>query len=206
MGWMFPLPIVVLIAAALYTFITQAGYDKPLNITEVKSALGVLPIPLVSLWIIGLFRDLVKPDGKELLLSLPLNELTFGLLRVVRIVGLYMLLYWGPALYLLLHTREKFTAADVYLPSVTILFLVSLSFALIILVKSVEVSLSVIGVFCTMSYMTRGGITGNLYVFHWSFPKPLVDSASVAWTLAVGSICLLIVGQWLLYKREYLMK
>jgi hypothetical protein len=206
MGWMFALPIVVLFVAALYIYITDAGYEKPLILTEVKQALGILPLPLVSLWVIGLFRDLVKPNSKELLLSLPVNELTFGLLRVFRVLALYLLVFWVPTSYLMAHTRETITAADIYLPMVAILFLVSLSFALILLVKSVEVCLTIIGVYCTMSYMMRGGGMGTLYVFHWSLPKPYAASASVAWTLAVGSICLLIVGQWLLYRREYLMK
>lgn len=209
MGGIFITPLIVMVVSSVYVWLVYRGYPTDSMMVQIRGAFGVFSLPFISVWIIGLFQDIVESDGKESLLSLPYRAPFFGIIRVIRMTLLYIVLFFIVLLALTLimfGSYPPLDACDWYLPIVSILFFSGLSFFCIVLTKNTLISYTILCVYCVFQYMTRGGFSLSIYPFQWSFSMPYTSNVFVACLLLV-STCFLYGGSQIIFsKREYLLK
>lgn len=209
MGGIFAVPIITMIAGALYVWIVYRGYPVDTLMGHIRGSFGIFSLPFICMWIFGLLQDIVESDGKETLLSLPYRSKIFGIARVLRMTLFYMVIFFVIFLGLVgIMLRGNFTlqALDIVLPILSLLFFSGFSFFIIVLTKNSLISYTIFCVYCIFQYMSRGAFSASVYPFHWSFPKPYTDDYLVAALLFLFACILYILGQHLFSNREHLLR
>ncbi|HBI04619.1 MAG TPA: hypothetical protein DDY49_11390 [Paenibacillaceae bacterium] len=206
MEWNFYLPIFVTIISTSYVYVVLAGWNQPLLFSEIKKTLGLWSIPCVSFWTIGLYKNLVDSDGKELLLAMPYKVMQYGFIRTLRMSLIYILFFYTCLLIVLLFSEENMTMVDWILPGVNILFFSFLSFVIILASKNIAISYGLIGVYSSTNFITYGSFSGWVYPFYWSLPRHDLQFLQVLMGLILATFVCIVLGQWILTKKEYLVK
>lgn len=206
-GTAFYFPIVMGVFAAIYCYIKNYGFENAEVMKNIKSSIGIFFLPWVFIWVLGLFQDLLDSKGKELLLSLPYDDTSYGIKRVLRITLCFLLIFYALffGLSWSLKTASDITVMDLILPVCAIMFYSSLAFLSIVLTKSMMMSYCLIATFSIFAYLTRGGAFGALYPFQWSFPKPFLGDGFAAFVLTVVTIVLFSIAVHLFKKRSRLL-
>lgn len=183
-------------------------FDSTSEINLIRNQWGTLTLPWICLWIIPMFQDLADARGKEALLSLPYNHFTFGAMRVIRTTILYFIIFYigWCSVSLFLNLFDQWEWFDFVLPLVSIFFLATLSFISIVLTRNLMYSYIIIGVFCSMQYMTRGSALGPLYPFHWSFPNPARTHEENLFILLCVSIIFITISNIFFKNRAFMLK
>lgn len=202
MGVYFFIPIVVMLLCIANTFNKVFYYNANLEIEYLRELFGVVPVISVSFWVISLFNAIVEPDCKETILSLPYNDYIFGVGRVVRIIVIYLGIFYFSLFWGSLNLGTSLEICDYYLPVVSILFFSALSFFSTIVIKSTIGGYGVTCIFFSLAYMTRGAATGFLYPFQWCNPKPMTDDLVIAIALFISALSLLLLAQIRMKKRQ----
>lgn len=210
MGGLFYLPFIMMMIAAAYVTIHYSGYSDNQNMLKyIRHDFGVLSIPLVIVWIIGLFQDFVETKGKEAILALPYSSTYSGIMRVLRMSLLYVVIFFILFVFLvirLLPGHQLILLSDICLPILSVLYFAALSFLFMMIVKNSIVCYIIIGVYSIFLYMTRGAFTFGLYPFQWSFPQPNFDELRCTVILLIASVIGLYISQKIFQNKEFLLK
>ncbi|CCQ94926.1 membrane hypothetical protein [[Clostridium] ultunense Esp] len=204
MGWAFPLPIVVSILMALFHYAIHGGSENLIPIEAIRYGLGFFSVPFISVWAIHLYQNLVNPEEKEVLLSLPYQPFSFGLLRLLRITLIYLIFFWSVQIFLYSHSREGAAVLDWVFPVVLIFYFSSLSYFIVLAVKNVLIGYALLGIYIVFEYTTRGGFSGPFYAFQWVNPKPTLESGYNLLALILLTLAFLLIAQWILTNRDLL--
>lgn len=209
MGGLFYIPILTMLLSAAFCLVQYAGLEDRYLLPQLKHAMGVLSIPLVSVWIIGIFQDYTDVEGKETLLALPYSPVHSGLVRVCRMAGLYALLFvivYGVLAALLSSGQIGTFLEGLYLPLIAIFLFSGLSFLLIVVFKHPISCYIMAGGYALFHYMTRGAYSLGVYPFQWSLPQPYMDSLLCSYMMLAALAILLAVAQLLFTNREFMLK
>jgi len=206
-GPLFYLPIVTGLLASGYCLLRNYGYDNVEVIKNIRIGLNIFCVPFVFIWIIGLFQDLLDSEGKETLLSLPYNNLSYGILRVCRMFGLYLIYFYilFITLCIILQCLDDISLVDLFFPTISIFFYASMAFLVIVVTKSMAISYAIVSVFTIFAYLTRGAAVGPINPFYWSFPRPFLDSNYVMLVLVTISTYMLYISTIIFKKRNLLL-
>jgi hypothetical protein len=206
LGIMFIIPIIMYIIIYAFLYFSYFKHDLFIEIETFKKIVGVIPVIGVSFWIITLFGDFVDSQSKECLLSLPYNNFNFGILKVLKINGIYLLIFYIFIAACSYSIKLNITFNFVITPLLEIIFFCSFSFFSVVLTKNIAGAYIFVGVFTCLSYMTRGGAVGWIYPFQWAHPKPGVNYNAINITLIFCALFFYIVAHWIFKNKEYLVR
>lgn len=196
-------PIVAYIMILLVIILSYLGFVELMSYEEIKQVMGLLCMPAISFWIVSLYLNIVDRDIKEVILSLPYKRLQFGLRRVARVFIVYTGIFYFVLLLVLKFAGKNIGIGEVVLPLVGMIFFTGLSFTAILVIKNEIFTYVVIGIIGTFEYVTRGGLTGWFYPFQWVLNRPYYSKIHIV-ILLINAGVLLLLGQWMSGKREYL--
>jgi hypothetical protein len=207
MGIFFCVPVIIM--ALCGTYIVFAKYEFSEPIIMLRKGFGIFPIIGISIWIYYIFEDLLDSNGKELLLSMPYNDIDYGLFRIIKLTLVYVIMFYVFLFAILVLTLERnyvFQFQDIYFPILSIFFYSGFSFLTAVIAKNNLISFTVLGVFSVFMYSTRGGVSACIYPFQWSNPNPYYNPAIVALALIAATAALYASANFFFNNREFLMK
>lgn len=195
-------PIPVFAGLLMLSVVPYIGFVEVLMVSQIKSIMGIFGVIFVAFWVISLYTNFVEEDMKEVMLALPYKTMQLGMIRTLRMMGLYCLLFF-PILFILAKlSRFVMNIYDVLFIMNGIFFFTSVSFVVILIVKSEMGAYGVIGLIAIYEYTTRGALTGWFYPFQWANNRPFYTWKEAVILFAI-SILLCLIAQWRLGNREY---
>lgn len=210
LGGIFYFPIIIMFIVVIYISVKYSGYSYQSALPYIKHDFGSIVMPLIGVWIIGSFQDFVETDGKEIILSQPYNSKKYGILKVLQLTLFYFLFL---LLFLIILTIvfepgniNDLTKIDILLAIVSVIYISSLSFFLMVTIKNSLICYILLGCYLLFLYMTRGAFSYGIYPLQWSHPQPYLDNFSCILMLSVSSSLILMVSQIIFQNREYLLK
>ncbi|PQQ66898.1 hypothetical protein [Acetivibrio saccincola] len=196
-----------LFAVFIYHFKLAGGsatkYESLQTWVFLLSAVGALA------WILPAYFEIVNPDSKELMLSLPINSFKFGFLRMLRLYTIYVLFILSVFTFIYIisdNTRLGFGIVEGALIAGALFFLSGLGLASLLLTRQVVIGSAVPIGWVAVSYFFRGGGQWYLHPCQWIRPKPFVPYWKFVVALWIAGLIFHIIFTFLLKRREYLMK
>ena len=107
MGWTFFFPIVLLLGLTIFLYITHHGHLSLIPFQSIKYTFGIFAMTGISIWIIGIFQDLLEIDSRELLLSFPYDAFYYGIFRVLRVTSIYLIIFLCLYLFLVSNHHQE---------------------------------------------------------------------------------------------------
>lgn len=196
-------PFLVYAMIIVILVLPQLGFVELLSPVGIKKLMGLFCVPSISLWVIGLYKNIVSREMKEVILSLPYTDLQFGILRVCRIFFIYVGIFYSMLIVIILSSKEALLVDCIILPLIGMVFFTAISFVTILITKNELFTYVIIGAIGTYEYVTRGGVTGWFYPFQWVLKYPYYSKINII-ILLLSSGILLMIGHILSTKREYL--
>lgn len=137
MGWTFFFPIVLLLGLTIFLYITHHGHLSLIPFQSIKYTFGIFAMTGISIWIIGIFQDLLEIDSRELLLSFPYDAFYYGIFRVLRVTSIYLIIFLCLNLFLVSNHHQELSpsllAKDFYFPIITIIYFAAFTFFIVML-------------------------------------------------------------------------
>lgn len=196
MGWAFFIPFLpfTILGIQLLNYNNEA--------VSIYLTLEFLVAPLGCWWLVFLFHEYFEGGLDELLPSYPLLKSYHGLLRG----GIIMTIYFSLMLLFILFTSIVITDSTfgpMALKYISLSFLFcSVGFLLVMCLRSVTISLSIIAIYTVTEFMTRGDVIPWHHLFTFNIEPPTyADSVSDAIIHVIFGVIFLCVGQLILNKR-----
>ncbi|MEN8906561.1 MAG: hypothetical protein ABF289_11440 [Clostridiales bacterium] len=164
----------------------------------------------IIILIIPLFSNLVNPMANELILSLPLGGIGYVLIRVVRIILIYILLTFTIYSIIYFTTNKKnFLGHFVDIKLICSSFIFLAGFGLLVMLigrNPIYAYTSTIFLF-VFSYFFRGSGLMYWHVCQWIQPKPNFSAIwKLEYTMFISGVICFILSSIFIKNKNYLLK
>jgi hypothetical protein len=196
MGWSFFVPFFPFLILD-FQLLQYSGESANIFLT-----LEFLAAPLGSWWIVFMYHEYFEGGLDELIYSYPLSKWYHGLVRSGVVMVLYILLFLISLSFIAVTILDfAFGPAAMRYLGLTFLF-GSVGFFLIVTLKSVVISLSVIAIYTVTEYMTQGDVIPWPHVFEFYLTAPTYKDSIPTFVMhSLFGIVLSILGQIILNKQ-----
>ena len=159
-------------------------------------------------WIITHYLEIVNQESKELILSLPIDGLRYGFLRMLRMFAVYT----SPVLLLLyfiysISNGDKlaYGMVDVFLIAGALFFVSGLGMTAFLLSRNLIIGYGIPILWVAISFFYRGGASWLWHTCQWICPKPFESSLKYAVSHWITGMVLYIISAFIIKQRKYLM-
>lgn len=167
------------------------------------AAVGVL------VWVLPAYVDYINPDAQELLLSFPMGGIFLGFLRTIRLILVYIasILILFYVVYLNSDLKGfKGGVEDALIIAAALFFLSGLGLFSLFIVRYLAVGFAVPIFWLSFSYFYNGAGTWILHPCQWLKPKYALPVWQAVSGLFIAGLIFILIANWLLRRREYLLK
>lgn len=175
---------------------------------SLQTTVFIISVVGVLVWILPAYVEVVKPESKELILSLPIDGLTFGFLRMVRLFALYTVFVLTLLFVVYVignENRLEYGIVEVFLISGAVFFISGLGMTVFLISKNLVIGYGIPILWVSISFFYRGGASWLWHTCHWINPNPFESSLKYAVSHWITGMVLYIISAFIIKQRKYLM-
>lgn len=200
--------ILLALAATMIVHLVLMGGSATKYIS-LQTSVFVISVVGVLVWTLTPYLEIVHPESKELILSLPIDGFRYGFLRMLRLFAIYT----GPVLLLLFFIysisdgdRLEYGMADVFLIAGALFFVSGLGMTSFLLSRNLIIGYGISVLWVAISFFYRGGASWLWHTCQWIYPKPFESSLKYAVAHWITGMVLYIISAFIIKQRNYLMR
>ncbi|HHV28787.1 hypothetical protein [Acetivibrio mesophilus] len=194
-------------AAVIFHLVLMGGAVT--KYISLQTSVFVISVVGVLVWILTPYLEIVQPESKELILSLPIDGFRYGFLRILRLFAVYT----GSVLLLLYFIysisdgqRLAYGIIDMFLISGALFFVSGLGMVAFLLSRHLIIGFGIPVLWVAISFFYRGGASWFWHTCQWINPKPFESSLKYAVAHWVTGIVLYVMSAFIIEQRKYLMR
>ncbi|HOP93505.1 hypothetical protein N1236_07505 [Acetivibrio thermocellus] len=200
--------ILLAFAAVMIFFLVLMGGAATKYIL-LQTTVFVVSVVGVLAWILTPYMEIVQPESKELILSLPIDGFKYGFLRMLRLFAIYtgfvlLLLYF---IYSISDgDRLEYGIVDIFLIAGALFFVSGFGMTAFLVSRQLIIGYGIPILWVAISFFYRGGASWLWHTCQWINPKPFESSLKYAVAHWITGLVLYVVSAFLIEQRKYLMR
>ena len=198
--------LLALVVTMILHFVLMGGAAT--KYISLQTMVFIISVVGILVWIITPYLEVVNPESKELILSLPIDGLRYGFLRMLRMFAVYT----SPVLLLLyfiysISNGDKlaYGMVDVFLIAGALFFVSGLGMTAFLLSRNLIIGYGIPILWVAISFFYRGGASWLWHTCQWICPKPFESSLKYAVSHWITGMVLYIISAFIIKQRKYLM-